>query len=80
MEAKKLTTLFCIPPHWKNHSGIFNWDANIAVIKSTLDKYIESSNVVSTMEEYDSLTDEQKQSFDNICVQMGTIAPKVLEH
>jgi len=50
------------------------------VIKGTVDKYIGESQVVTTMEEYEALTDEQKTSFDNICVQMGTIAPKVLEH
>ena len=50
------------------------------MIKGTVDKYIGESQVVATMEEYEALTDEQKQSYDNICVQMGTIAPKVLEH
>ena len=59
MQGKtKLTTLFCIPPHWKTHTGIFNWDTNTACIKASLDKYIGASDVVATMEEYDALTDE----------------------
>ena len=76
----KLKVLYVVPPNWLTHAGIFNWERNLGHVKHDVDKYVSDQETVTTMDEYNSLSDERKTSFDLICVQMGTIAPNVIEN
>jgi phosphoglycerate dehydrogenase-like enzyme len=74
-----LNILFCVPDKWFNEGSIFYWPDLKAGIQADLEKHCKFSETVSTLEQYDSLTEEVRASFDILVVQMGSIAPDVID-
>ena len=74
---EKYRVLFCVPPTF-NNPGVYYWPDLLVVIKQDLDTFVSHHDTVKTMEEYDALVD--KTAYDIIAVQMGSIAPQVIEH
>ena len=66
-----------MPPNF-NNPGLYYWPDLLAVIKKDLDVFVSHYDTVKTMEEYEALTD--KTAYDIIAMQMGSIAPSVIEH
>ena len=44
-----------------------------------MDKYVESYDIVTSMEEYEQLSDDKKKSYDVVLPQMWGESPKILE-
>ena len=67
MQAQKFKLLSVIPPHFLKQ-GIFFFPDLMAGIKPTLDQHISGMDTVSTMEEYQALSADQKSSYDIVLV------------
>ena len=79
---QKLKLLVCVPPKMMVPGTIFYFFEFSKVIQDKIDKYIENPNnlqLVSTMEEYHAIAESERYSYDAILVQMGSIAPDVID-
>lgn len=73
LTRKKLKLLFVVPPEHRpsktskdstNEQELYNIYPLLDSIKPTLDKYVESYDIVTSMEEYEALPDQKKSSYD----------------
>ena len=71
--------MFCTIPLFKEKGRIFYLPDLIAGVQADLDKHVESYDCVFNLEEYNALPEDKKYSYDIIIVQMGPIAPSVLD-
>ena len=67
MQASKFKVLSVIPPNFLKQ-GISFFPDLMAGIQPTLDKHVSSMDTVTTMEEYEALTADQKSSYDIVLV------------
>ena len=74
-----LNILFCVPDKWFTEGTIFYWPDLKAGIQADLDKHSKISETVATVEQYEALSLEVRQSFDILVVQMGSIAPTIID-
>ena len=78
--TQKLNMIFVMPPTFLKEGTIYYIHDLLAVIQPALDKYVNQPiTMVSSMDEYWALEEDKRYSFDMVAVQMGSIAPDVLE-
>ena len=63
-----LNVLFCVPDKWFTPGSIFYWPDLKAGIQADLDKHVKFHETVATLEQYDSLSEEVRSSFDIMVV------------
>lgn len=77
---QKVSMLMCIPPTFLKEGTIFYVHDLLATIQPALDKYVHQPiDMVSTMEEYEAIPEEKRYTYTMIAVQMGSIAPSILD-